>query len=237
MLPGVVSVNSKTTCNKGYSMFLVKDPDMHNLIFFVEDPRKDGYWGEVEAGVSLEYDMEKVHSWPDGTRRPDPCVGVDPDNPKNYKVFKFEEDRRQAGYRPVPGTPLVFGSWSEYARLRDLLTVVPSTPVGSGKVSHQTRAKDGNVSYLHYEFDAGPNDVLEVALKGTANVLLLDESNFRKYQAGERYQYVDGGLTSKEVTHLHPPTQGHWHVVIDLGGYLGAVRAAVRQIPEPQTVG
>jgi hypothetical protein len=222
-------------------MFLVKDSDMNNLVFTGEDPRKDGYRGEAEAGVTLEYDMEHVHSWPDGAPRPDPCVGVAPDDPKKYKVFKSEAERRQAGYRPVPGMPAampaVFGSWSNYARLRDLLTVVPRSPVGSGQFSHRTDAKGRKVSYLHYEFDAGPDDVLEVKLEGPANVLLLDESNFQKYQAGERYQYADGGLAAKEITHLHPPSRGRWHVVIDLGGYLGAVRAAVRQIPEPQAVG
>src|SRR5262249_10716796 len=105
----------------------VKDSYMNHLVFTVEDPRKDRYRGEVDAGVNLEYDMEHVHSWPDGTRRPAPCVGVAPDNPKKYKVFKSEAERHQARYRPVLGMsaamPAVFGSWSDYARLCDPLIV------------------------------------------------------------------------------------------------------------------
>ncbi|HYT93680.1 MAG TPA: hypothetical protein VEL76_33485 [Gemmataceae bacterium] len=100
-------------------MFLVKDT-RHGatyLVFTWNDPRKDGYKGNVIEGVSLDYDMEAVHSWPDGEARPEACVGRKPDKPKHYKVFKYRSDRRAAGYQPVAGTAVVFGSWSDYVKL------------------------------------------------------------------------------------------------------------------------
>jgi len=106
--------------------FLIKDTrhGMTNLVFTYEDPRKVGFKGAVDAGVSLDYDMETVHSWPDGSEAPEVCVGQDPDDPNHYKVFKYERDRESEGYRPVPGTPIVFGSWNDYKKL----SLVPPNP-------------------------------------------------------------------------------------------------------------
>ncbi|MGA2065104.1 MAG: hypothetical protein ABSG86_09050 [Thermoguttaceae bacterium] len=101
-------------------MFLVKDevPGATYLVFTWEDPRRDGYRGEVVDDVSLDYDVEVVHRWPDGGPQPDACLGQAPDNPRHYKVFKYIAERAAAGFHPVEGEAVVFGSWSEYARLR-----------------------------------------------------------------------------------------------------------------------
>jgi hypothetical protein len=100
-------------------MFLVRD-QRHGatyLVFTWEDPRKDGYTGNVEEGVTLNYDMPAVDSWPDGADRPQACVGRARDNPNHYQVFKYARDRQAAGYEPVNGTAVVFSSWCDYARL------------------------------------------------------------------------------------------------------------------------
>ncbi len=86
------------------------------------------------------------------------------------------------------------------------------------------------MNYLHYEFDAGPEDVLEVTLEGSANVRLLDDANYEKYRSGEKHTYALGGFATKSPVHLEPPRQAHWHVVVDLGGYAGRIRAAVQQV-------
>jgi len=83
------------------------------------------------------------------------------------------------------------------------------------------------MNYLRNEFDAGPDDVIEVTLDGRANVLLLDDQNYQKYQKGQSYRY-HGGLANVSPVRLVPPRQGHWNVVVDLGGYAGTVRASVR---------
>ncbi len=87
------------------------------------------------------------------------------------------------------------------------------------------------MNYLHYEFEAGPDEVLEVALEGSgANVLLLDNENFAKYKAGYRHTAAQGGWAKVSAVHFVPPHKGHWHVVIDRGGFGGRVAASVRQL-------
>lgn len=83
------------------------------------------------------------------------------------------------------------------------------------------------MNYLNQEVDAGPDDVIEVTLDGQANVMLLDSANYQKYQEGEPFSYY-GGLAKQSPIRLVPPNHGHWHVVIDLGGYAGTVKAGVR---------
>lgn len=85
------------------------------------------------------------------------------------------------------------------------------------------------MNYLHYDLQLTADQVIEVTLDKQANVRLLDESNFSKYKRGERHQYF-GGLTKNSPAHLKPPRPGKWHLVIDLGGYPGTVRASVRAI-------
>ena len=81
------------------------------------------------------------------------------------------------------------------------------------------------MNFLHWEIDAGPENLVEVTLDNQANVLLLDNSNFQKYSQQEKYNYF-GGLAKKSPVKLKPPSKGHWHVVVDLGGYGGTVRAS-----------
>jgi hypothetical protein len=87
-----------------------------NLVFTWEDPRQDGFKGDFIEGVTLDYDMDAVHSWPNGDARPEACLGRSSDNPKHYKVFKYASDLQAAGYQLVPGTALEFGSWSRYLK-------------------------------------------------------------------------------------------------------------------------
>lgn len=83
------------------------------------------------------------------------------------------------------------------------------------------------MNYLHYEFDLGPDDVVEVTLDARANVLLLDAENFRRYQDGKHCEY-HGGYAKVSPVEIPAPTSGHWHLVVDLGGYPGSVSASAR---------
>ena len=85
------------------------------------------------------------------------------------------------------------------------------------------------MNYLHYEFDVEPNDVVEVELDRQANVRLLDEANFSLYRNGKQHRYY-GGLAKSSPLLLSPPRPGHWHVVVDLGGYAGRVRASASTV-------
>lgn len=86
------------------------------------------------------------------------------------------------------------------------------------------------MNFLHYELQLGPGEAVQVTLDKQANVRLLDDLNFQRYQRGEQHTY-HGGLSKTSPVHLRPPHPGHWHLVIDLGGYAGTVRASVTKIP------
>ena len=83
------------------------------------------------------------------------------------------------------------------------------------------------MNYLHWEFDAGPQNVIEVTLDRQANVRLLDSSNYQQYREGHSHRYL-GGLAERSPIRLTPLSLGRWHVVVDLGGHVGSVRASTR---------
>ena len=80
-------------------------------------------------------------------------------------------------------------------------------------------------NFLHHEFDLSANDTVEVTLDNQANVRLLDDTNFLLYKRGKQHRY-HGGLAKTSPIRIAAPHAGHWHVVIDLGGYAGTVRAS-----------
>jgi Domain of unknown function (DUF1883) len=82
------------------------------------------------------------------------------------------------------------------------------------------------MNYLNQEFDAGPDDVVEITLDGQANVMLLDPVNYEHYRKREPFRYY-GGLAKYTPTRMVPPRPGRWHVVVDLGGTAGSVRAGM----------
>ena len=67
----------------------------------------------------------------------------------------------------------------------------------------------------------------EVTLDRAANVLLMDSTNYSYYKQGQAYHH-DGGYTTESPVQFAVPRRGHWHVVVDLGGGPGQVRASVR---------
>ena len=83
------------------------------------------------------------------------------------------------------------------------------------------------MNFLHSELDLKKGDIVEVTVDHQANVLLLDSSNFSAYERDEAYRYF-GGLAEKSPVRLAVPQPGRWHVVVNLGGYAGTVRAGVR---------
>ena len=83
------------------------------------------------------------------------------------------------------------------------------------------------LEFLHQEFELQSGDVVEASLDSQANVMLLDDPNFRNYQQGVSYRYF-GGHTEKTAVRLAAPLSGKWYVLVNLGGYAGSVRAGVR---------
>ena len=94
-------------------MFRVHLNERHIQAFIQQDPRKEGFSGEVEENVSLDFPQETIYLHPPGEDAPEVVIGVSAEHPKGYKVFKYERERQQAGYRPISGKPHVFYSWQD----------------------------------------------------------------------------------------------------------------------------
>ena len=90
-----------------------------------------------------------------------------------------------------------------------------------------TLGRSESMDFLHTDFWGGAESTAVVTLDAQCNVLLVDESNFPAYKRGDAFRYY-GGWASRTPVYLTPPRYGHWHVVIDLAGGPGRVRAGVR---------
>jgi hypothetical protein len=82
------------------------------------------------------------------------------------------------------------------------------------------------MKYLHEEFDCAGGETVRVDLNKQANVRLLDDNNYRHFRSGAGYR-CGGGLAKVTPVLLTVPNAGRWHVVVDLGGYAGSVRASI----------
>lgn len=85
------------------------------------------------------------------------------------------------------------------------------------------------MNFNHHALGFQPaGTVVTVTLSGTeANVQLVDELNFRAYKAGQGHRFY-GGHARRSPIVLTIPTDGSWHVVVDLGGFGGQVRSSIR---------
>ena len=82
------------------------------------------------------------------------------------------------------------------------------------------------MNFLHSEAQVGPGQAIVVQLDHAANVQVMDESDFHRYQQGQEHRYY-GGLVKRSPAVIRPPHSGRWHVAIDLGGASGQIRASV----------
>lgn len=74
--------------------------------------------------------------------------------------------------------------------------------------------------------------VAVVTLDKQANVRLMTASNYSALKAGRRFSF-HGGRATRSPARLPIPSNGHWYVVVDLGGLAGRVRASVAVQPPP----
>ena len=85
------------------------------------------------------------------------------------------------------------------------------------------------MNHLHYDLNLRAGDIVEITLDKQANVRLLDDTNYSQYRRGAKHKYY-GGLAEKSPLQIPAPHQGRWHLVVDLGGNAGTVKASVRTI-------
>ena len=88
------------------------------------------------------------------------------------------------------------------------------------------------MQYQSYDIgNLSGGEIVEVTLKGnSANVKLMDSSNFSSYKSGRRHTYYGGHVTSSPFR-IPVPRSGRWYVTVDLGGYSGRVSSSVRGLP------
>lgn len=85
----------------------------------------------------------------------------------------------------------------------------------------------------HLRYDLGnlkKGSTVVVTLKNQANVQLMTSSDYNNYKAGRRFHY-HGGRVSRSPFRIAVPSNGHWVVAIDLGGYAGRISASVAVEP------
>jgi Domain of unknown function (DUF1883) len=89
--------------------------------------------------------------------------------------------------------------------------------------------------YASYDLGHQPEgSVAVVHLRGSwANVILLDETNFNWYRRGLSFLSAAGGMSARTPIRLAIPSDGHWFVVVDLGGFRGRARGRVEVEPPP----
>src|SRR5687768_13690054 len=74
-------------------------------------------------------------------------------------------------------------------------------------------------------------EIAQITIQGNAaNVKLMDSSNFQSYKSGRQHRFY-GGQAKRSPVNLPIPHSGHWHVVLDFGGYPGKARTGVRVLP------
>jgi len=89
------------------------------------------------------------------------------------------------------------------------------------------------MDFVHHDLSQlSGGEVVQVTLATAANVRLLDEANFSAYRQGRQYRYY-GGYVTQSPYRVRVPASGHWHLVVDLGGYPGQIRSSVRVLSSP----
>jgi len=84
------------------------------------------------------------------------------------------------------------------------------------------------MDFVHYDLNQlSGGEMVQVTLANAANVRLLDEINFGIYRQGGSYRFHGGYVTQSPYV-VRVPGPGHWHLVLDLGGYAGQIRSSVR---------
>ena len=88
------------------------------------------------------------------------------------------------------------------------------------------------MNFQHYDLGhRSAGEIVQVNLSGnSANVRLLDSSNFSSFKAGRQHRFY-GGHAKRSPVRLPVPHSGHWHVTVDMGGYKGTVRSSVNVLP------
>lgn len=94
-------------------MFLSVDPVTRFHVFTEQDPRQDGFDGDVEQGVRLDEIQTLDNPALDATLG-DPCLGRSPTDDKHFRVFLSVKDCRAEGFQYIAQIYGKYESWREF---------------------------------------------------------------------------------------------------------------------------
>ena len=83
------------------------------------------------------------------------------------------------------------------------------------------------MQFLHYELSAGKDKIIQVTIDHQADIKVMDPFNFSKYKLGKTPDF-QGGTYPASTIEFRVHRKDIWHVVIDLGGKRGEVKASVK---------
>lgn len=88
------------------------------------------------------------------------------------------------------------------------------------------------MKYLHKQLKAGRNCVVVVNFDHPTKVMLLKDSEYRKYKDGRTYDYR-GGFAEKSPVKFILPEGATWHVIVEKGSYFNPIRinASIQLLP------
>lgn len=90
------------------------------------------------------------------------------------------------------------------------------------------------MEYLVYDLgNVKRASTVVVNLNNQANVQLMTRTEYNNYKSGRRYRF-HGGRVTRSPFRIAVPSNGHWMVAIDLGGYAGRISAKVAVEPPPR---
>lgn len=95
-------------------MYVVVKGDSH---YFMYDEPPASCSGKVGADVSLRLedgvDELGLYRWRDDAERPSPCIGSNPDDEKEFVVFRGEAGCQKAGFKFVSHNFLLVAGWKQ----------------------------------------------------------------------------------------------------------------------------
>jgi hypothetical protein len=145
-----------------------------------------------------------------------PGTAIEPQRPSHS--FRHDLYRAPAGSNPRRGFVV-------------LAADAAATPSGKGEVDPDPESIIV-MKFTHYDLKQQKRGTrVRVTLKGNAaNVRLMDGSNLSAFKARRSHRYA-GGHYNRSPVDLVIPRDGHWHVVVDLGGASGSVRSSIELLP------
>ncbi|MCE9546840.1 MAG: hypothetical protein K8T25_15280 [Planctomycetia bacterium] len=84
-------------------------------VFLDTDPRTAGYSGPVEEDVFIS-EESNIAEWPEGSERPEPCLGRSIGTPKQYTTFRNQQEMRAAKYELIEGIAVVPAILSDFSQ-------------------------------------------------------------------------------------------------------------------------